>query len=341
MANVEVKDYQFVDVPKGKLENGQEIPLLGIGTWQAEPGVVGKAVENALKLGYRHVDCAAMYENQAEIGDALHKIFKEGRIKRDDVWITSKLHNKDHDPERVPEACKETLRDLQIEQLDLYLMHWPIAGPVGAPSKDPPFQVTWGAMEKLVEAGLTKNIGVSNFSVKKLEALRGQAHIQPAVQQIEGHPYFRNNYNIHYCKTHGMHVTAYSPLGTPGSGSITHRAKNVPVLLQEPLVQSVAQKHNKHPAQVLIRWGIQRSTSVIPKATSVAHMKSNLEAANWELPPEDFKLLNFLGYQKRMVDGGAWFITPEGPFKTLTDLWDYEEETGWPPGKSTVGIEVK
>ncbi|KAK9908006.1 hypothetical protein WJX75_001418 [Coccomyxa subellipsoidea] len=340
MADVDVKEYQFVDVPKQKLENGLEIPLLGLGTWKAEPGVVGKAVENALKLGYRHIDCAAIYENQDEIGHALHKVFKEGKIKREDVWITSNLHNKDHEPERVPEACKETLRDLQIEQLDLYLMHWPVAVKQG-PTVDPPIKVTWQAMEKLVDAGLTKTIGGSNFSVKKLKDLRSYARIQPAVQQIEGHPYFRNNYNIHYCTTHGMHVTAYSPLGTPDSASMTNCDKHVPVLVKDPLVLKIAEKRNKNPAQVLIRWGIQRGTSTILKATTVSHLKSNLEAANWELPPEDYKALNFLGYQKRMLDAGVWFIRPEGPYKTLTDLWDYKEQTGWPPGVSTVGIEVK
>ncbi|BDA44611.1 Aldo-keto reductase family 4 member C10 [Coccomyxa sp. Obi] len=318
------QSYEFVDIPKAKLNNGASIPLLGLGTWKASPDEVGSVVEQALRMGYRHIDEAAMYGNQDGVGRTFTKLFKEGKIKREDIWVTSKLHNKDHAADQVRPAIEKVLKELQLEQLDLFLMHWPVTGNKGN-TVEPPIKETWQAMEKLVDEGLTRSIGISNFSVKKIKDLLSYARIPPAVNQIEVHPYFRNQYNIDFCHSKGIHVTAYSPLGTPDSASIMKRANDTPSLLQEEAVKKVADKLGKAPAQVLVRWGIQHGTSVIPKASSESHLRSNLDVLNWELSKDDFHAISSIKIQARarMVDGSMW-LQSEGPYRTLDDLWDGE-----------------
>ncbi|CAK0784460.1 hypothetical protein CVIRNUC_007664 [Coccomyxa viridis] len=320
--------------PKFKLNNGQEIPALALGTWKAEAGEVERAVENAVRLGIRHIDTAEMYGNQDEIGNALAKLMKEGVVKREDVWITSKLHNKSH--ARVREACQETLKQLRADYLDAYLMHWPISTDDKLnPIEGPPIEDTYHEMEALVDAGMVRSIGVSNFSVKKLRALLKEVRIKPQIQQIEGHIYFRNEYNMHYCSVHGIHVTSYSPFGSPDSASMSGRRVNIAYPLHDPMVVGIAEKLKKHPAQVLLRWHTQRGSSTAFKAATPEHIQSNLEALAFELPPEDMRALTTIAYTMRFVDGEKWWVREDGPIKTLTDLWDGEELTGWPPGVST------
>lgn len=310
-----------VQIPTATLNTGAKIPVIGLGTWKAKGGIVGESVEHAIRAGYRHIDCAAAYGNQDEIGVAFEKIFKDGVVKREDLWITSKLWNSDHAAERVPQALKETLKDLKLSYLDEYLMHWPVTGNKGD-KVDPPIEETWRALEKVHKEGLAKAIGVSNFTSKKLEALLSYADVTPAVNQIEVHPYFRNEKTIDFCRSKGIHVTAYSPLGSPDSADEVKREESRSIL-QDPEVKRIADKMDKSPAQILIRWAIQHGTSVIPKATSETHIKGNLDVLNWELSKEDYDTLNSLKYQKRMVDG-TMFMSSEGPYRTAEDMWDDE-----------------
>lgn len=320
MTDSEPKDYSpAAKVAYFKLNNGPSIPQVGLGTWRGKEGQVGQAVRTALRAGYRHIDCAKAYGNQAEVGDAFQTIFKEGKIKREDVWITSKLWNTDHKSEDVIKGCKETISELQCDYLDLYLMHWPaVKGEKMIPIKE-----TWQAMEKLVDEGLCKSIGISNFSVKKTEELLSYARIKPAVNQVELHPYFRNDKLHNFCKQHDVHITAYSPLGSVDSRSAFADPNAVPWLLEDPVVKEIADKHHKGPAQICIRWAIQNGTSVIPKATSEAHIRSNLDVLDWSLSGEEFDRLSGLGHQMRMVDGSD-FVLPAGPWPDLMTLWDGE-----------------
>ncbi|DBA88993.1 hypothetical protein WJX79_009089 [Trebouxia sp. C0005] len=300
------------------LNSGCNIPRIGLGTWKSEKGQVRSAVYEAVKAGYRHVDCAAIYENEHEVGSALQQAFSEKLVRRQDIFLTSKLWNTHHSAQRVRKACLKTLSDLQLEYLDLYLIHWPVTGNVGT-EVVPSIQETWRAMEELVKDGLVHSIGVSNFSVKKLQDIFSYAEVPPAVSQVECHPYFRNEDMLQWCKSNQIHVTAYSPLGSPDSASMFKR--KAPLLLQDPAVGAVANKMGRSPAQVLIRWALQHGTSVLPKSTSADRIKANLDVMGWELSHEDYHKLCNLPGQMRMVNGSFW-LHPRGPYKTLHDLWD-------------------
>ncbi len=295
---------------KIKLNSGYEIPVLGLGTWQAEPHVVGNAVEVALtQANYRHIDCAAIYGNEQEIGAVFSKVFKS--IKREEVFITSKLWNTNHRPDHVEEACRKTLADLQLDYLDLYLMHWGIAQDHDSKKdKDGKLlidkvstQTTWRAMEGLVKKGLVLSIGVANFNAVQILDLLSYADIKPAMDQIELHPHNAQPALIDYLHKNDIAVTAYSPLGRQGVKDITTEKR----LFDEEVVKSIAQTHKKSIGQVLLRWAIQRGTIAIPKSTSPDRIKENIDIFDFELTTDEMGQINALNKNLRLVDPGeSW-----------------------------------
>ena len=297
-----------------KLNSGYDMPTIGLGTWKSEPSKVGEAVKYALtEAGYKHIDGAAIYHNEPEVGAVYKEVFKT--IKREDIFITSKLWNTNHDPKYVESACRQTLKDLELDYLDLYLMHWGVAFKHGEelePMKDGKavtekisIRETWESMEKLVGLGLVRSIGVANFTSTMLHDLTTYATIMPAMNQIELHPYNSQQSLVDYCHRLGVTVTAYSPTGRMGV-----EISNVPRLHEDPIVKKIATKYNKSAPQILINWAIQRGTVVIPKSVTPARIKENIEVFDFELDKTDMAELNSLDKGLRYVDPSEWWGIP-------------------------------
>ena len=310
-------------MPSATLRNGSRMPLIGLGTWKAERGEVKRAVEYAVRAGYRHIDCASVYQNEDEVGDAIGYVLERGLVEREELFVCSKVWNTDHAAARVRKACEASLKALKVDYLDLYLIHWPVTGNVGD-EVSPSVRETWEAMESLVRDGLVRSIGTSNFSAKKLADIASYATVQPSVCQVEVHPYHRNDALLSFCADRGIHVTAFSPLGSPDSESIFPRAVPDAVLMRDPRVLRVAESTGKNVGQVLIRWALQHGTSVIPKSTNPSRIAGNLDVLDWELSASDYALLSSMAFQMRMVNGGMW-LNPRGPYRTMEDLWDEPE----------------
>ncbi len=313
------------------LHDGKKIPAIGLGTWQSEPKLLQKATRFAIDTGYRHLDCAAIYQNEPTIGDALHDALGANKLSRDQLWITSKLWNSFHRPENVLPACKATLKDLRLDYLDLYLMHWPVAfAPhvgLGQPSTaddflsldQAPIIDTWKAMEQLVSSGLVRYIGVSNFSRTKLEKLLPQVKIHPVVNQVENHPFLSQSELVTYCKQNKILITAYSPLGSGGRPA-EFKNSNEPSLLANETIDLIASAHNSSPAQVLLAWQIQRGVAVIPKSTNETRIVENLAALNVQLTAPEVAQINQLDRDYRYVNGAFW--EGQGSPYTVANIFD-------------------
>ena len=284
------------------LASGAKMPLIGLGTWEADPGVVGSAVQASLDAGCRHLDCAAAYRNEHEVGEAL----AASSVPRKDIFITSKLWNDRRRPADVEAALDKTLSRLGTDYLDLYLIHWPVVWAKDSlmkPDTQASLRETWQTLEKLVDAGKIKHIGVSNYNEAEVKELLSYARIRPAVNQIELHPRLPQTQLVKYCQSNDICVTAYSPLGR---GSKTKAG-----LLTNPTVTQIAAVHGVSPASVLLRWNVQRGVVVIPKSVTPARIRQNLEE------PWSFRLSDPELAAMATIDDGARFCSP--PWSTFGD----------------------
>lgn len=311
-----------------KFRNQNEMPALGLGTWKSQPGEVYDAVKTAIKTGYRHIDCAAIYGNEKEIGQAITECISDGVVSRNDLWITSKLWNSEHAKDDVLPALEKTLSDLQLTYLDLYLIHWPVniqKGVVFPQSAgdmvsldDIPISETWAAMEEAIDHGLAKHIGVSNFGIKQLENLLTFALIKPEINQVESHPYFQQNELLAFCRSNNIHLTAYSPLGSFDRPDGI-KASDEPKLLDDPIIAEIASIHHVSPAQILISWALHRGISVIPKSVNSSRISQNLAAASIRLSAEDIERINQMDKEYRYITGGFW-VFEGGPY-SMESVW--------------------
>lgn len=310
-----------------KFNNGDEMPAIGLGTWKSGKGEVGNAVKTAIENGYRHIDCAATYGNEAEVGEALEELFQKGTVAREELWITSKLWNDAHKKEDVIPALKKTLSDLRLNYLDLYLIHWPVAFKPGVafPANDSeyltleeaPIIETWNSMLQAKEQGLIRHAGVSNFSIPNLEDLIEQAAEGPEMNQVELHPYLQQNELLEFCSKHNIRITGFSPLGS-GDRASSMKGANEPSLLENKDILHIAKKHGASPAQVLIKWHLIRGTAVIPKSTNAQRIIQNMESTGVHLDEEDLHKIAALDKNFRYVTG-EFFVTKGNSYENIYD----------------------
>jgi len=310
------------------LHNGDKIPALGLGTWKSDDKTY-PAIRSAIQIGYRHIDCALRYENEEEVGRGIKDAITAGEVSRDEIWVTSKLWNNAHQRKHVRPALELSLKNLGVDFLDLYLIHWPVAlrPEVIFPDKgedflaldEAPIIETWQAMEDCVSAGLCRNIGVSNFSIQKIEALQAHAAIKPSVNQVELHPFLQQNDLLKYCIDNAIVLTGYSPLGSMDRPERLH-LDGEPTLLDHPDIVQMAGDHRCTPAQVLISWALQRRTSVIPKSSNPQRLKENFEAQEIHLADSDMERIGKMDRHYRYIHGTFWTI--EGSPYTIENLWD-------------------
>ena len=314
------------------------LPAVGLGLWKIPNAAVGRLIEQAIQLGYRHLDSACDYGNEAEAGAGIERALAAGFCRREDLWVTSKLWNTFHEPKHVRPALERTLRDLRLDYLDCYLIHFPIALAYVAPETryppgwffDPeadfpcmksvrvPLADTWGAMEALVDAGLVRQIGVCNYGVSLLRDLQATARIQPAVLQVEMHPRLAQKKLLRYCQETGVAVTAFSPLGAPSYVPLGMATASESLLKHAAIIE-IAAVVSRSPAQVLLRWGIQRGTAVIPKTSRPERLAENLAIFDFELSAEQMAVITGLDRHQRFNDPGVFC---EQAFNTFFPIYD-------------------
>ena len=317
---------------------GQQMPAVGLGLWKIDPQDVAQAVYQAIEAGYRHLDSAADYGNEKQVGEGIARAIADGLCSRDELWVTSKLWNTYHRQEHVEAACRKSLDDVGLDCFDLYLVHFPIAlsyvdfndryppewlfDPAaenpGMQLDAVPLSETWGAMEQLVQHGLARQIGVCNYSASLLHDLMSYARIKPAMLQIESHPYLTQEALLRTAQQYNIAVTAFSPLGALSYVSIDMASANDSVLT-EPVVVAAAQRAGVTAAQVVLRWGIQRGTAVIPKTSNPQRLVENLALSQFSLEDDEMAAISALNQNRRFNDPGHFC---EAAFNTFHSIYD-------------------
>jgi len=324
-----------VSVPHRTLYTGAKIPAVGLGTFGSDrfsTSEIAEAVLGAAAIGYRHFDCAAVYGNEKEIGASFQKLISSG-ITREELWITSKLWNDKHAEEDVIPACKQTLQDLQVDYLDLYLIHWPFpnhhAQGVDVNSRDPHavsyihenYMKTWRQMERLMERGLVRHIGNSNMTIPKLKLLLRDAKIKPAANEMELHPHFQQPELFHFCLENQIVPIGYSPIGSPRRPE-RDRTPDDTVDIEDPVIVKIANRLNVHPAVVCIKWAAQRGQIPIPFSIRPEQYLSNLKAVITQpLTEEEMREIATIDKNNRLIKGQVFLW--EGA-KDWQDLWDID-----------------
>lgn len=325
-------------IPALTLDTGALLPSVGFGFWKVDKPAASAVCQTAIQCGYRHLDCACDYGNEQEVGQGIAQAISNGLCRREDLWVTSKLWNTYHSAEHVRPACEKSLRDLGLDYLDLYLIHFPISQkyvpfelryPPGwffdPAAEHPrmeeariPIHETWRAMEGLVEAGLVRQIGICNFGTSLLRDLLSYAKIRPSVLQVESHPFLVQSKLLRFCQQERIAFTAFSPLG-PASYYSLGMALPSDSLLDNRIIQCIALQYGKSAAQVLLRWGVQRGTSVIPKTSSAERMAENLNIFDFELTAEDMDMISSLDQSRRFNDPGVFC---ESAFNTFCPIYE-------------------
>lgn len=315
-----------------------QMPAVGLGLWKIGREDAAQAVVDAVEAGYRHLDSACDYANEAEVGQGIAQAIAAGHCTRDELWVTSKLWNTYHRREHVRPACERTLSDLGLDYLDLYLVHFPIALKyVDFEDRYPPEWIydpgaenprmeidfvplaeTWAGMEELVDAGLVKQIGVCNFTSGLLLDLMAYSRIKPAMLQIESHPFLTQEKLLRLAQDLGVAVTAFSPLGALSYVQIDMASNADTVLTAAPVV-AAAERVGRTPAQVVLRWGVQRGTSIIPKTTRPERLRENLALFDFELDDDEMAAISALNQNRRFNDPGVFC---EQAFGTFCPIYD-------------------
>jgi len=314
-----------------KLNSGYEMPNIGLGTWKSDPGQVGQAVEAALDAGYKHIDCAWVYMNEKEVGEAIKKKLDDKTIKREDLFVTTKLWNTFHQPSDVKAAFMQSLTALGLDYLDLYLIHFPVGftknGNNPMSQKDGKLDIdpvdyvdTWKELEKLQKEGLVRSIGVSNFNWHQVDRIVKNSSVKPAVNQIEVHPFLSNDEDVEWCQKNGIAVTAYSPFGSPDRQWAEKEEKTV---LGDPKIVALAAKYSKNVGQIVLRYLLQRNLIVIPKSVTPSRIQGNLQINDFEISAEDCKEIASLNINRRAcwpttvfagIGEAKYFPFPDGQY---------------------------
>jgi len=322
-------------VPQRTLYTGSAMPAIGLGTFGSDhvtPTQIAEAVKGAAAVGYRHFDCASVYSNEAEVGASLEEI-QQGGVKREELWITSKLWNDKHAEEDVIASCRKSLADLRLEYLDLYLVHWPFPNfhPPGCdvtsrsadakPYIHANYMKTWRKMEELVDLGLVKHIGTSNMTIPKLKLVLRDARIKPAVNEMELHPHFQQPELFQFVVGNGIQAIGYSPIGSPGRPERDRTPEDTSPT-EDPVILKIAKRHGLHPAVICIKWAVQRGQTPIP--FSINNYAANLAGVVAPaLTDKEMREIASIDRDCRLIKGQV-FLWKEG--QSWEDLWDIHGE---------------
>ncbi len=325
-------------IPTQAVGTDGQMPVIGLGLWKIDKAVVADVVVEAIRAGYRHLDSACDYGNEKEVGEGIRRAIDEGLCTREDLWVTSKLWNTYHRKEHVVMAMDQTLHDLGLDYVDLYLVHFPIALEfvpfetryppewLFDPSEElptmksaaVPLHETWAAMETLVDSGLSRYIGVCNYGVSLMRDMLNYARITPAVLQIESHPYLAQQKLMRFCREQDIAVTAFSPLAALSYLELDMADASESVL-EQPAVQAIAKRLGKTPAQVVLRWGVQRGNAIIPKTSKPERLLENASVFDFELTSDDMDQINQLDRHQRFNDPGVF---TELAFNTFFPIYE-------------------
>ncbi len=321
-------------LPKRKLYTGEEIPPVGLGTFGSDkygPEEIANAVCGAIRYGYRLIDCAAVYQNEDKIGEALETVIQEGTVNRKELFVTSKVWNDMHGPGKVLESCKKSLKDLRLDYIDLYFVHWPFPNyhapgcsgdsrnPDSKPFSVDEFMATWRQCEELVDQGLVRYIGMSNMTIPKLEAVLPLCRIQPAALEMECHPGFQQPELFDYAVRHHILPVGYCPIGSPSRPERDRTETDVADTQMEEIME-IAKAHNVHPAVVCLKWAVQRGVVPIPFSVKPPQYQSNLSCAAYDpLTPQEMERIQKADKNCRLIKGQV-FLWPGAT--SWEDLWD-------------------